>query len=91
MFTAPFDPQHLTPPISLNRVRTKGSRAALRFEFDGERDSFPTAQAQTRQPAPESALLEGVDQRDQHARAGCTDGMAERNRAAVNVLVHGIA
>jgi hypothetical protein len=57
----------------------------LAESFDCDGGGFPTADAERSDAAAELALLEGREQRDDDARAGCADGMAERAGAAVDV------
>jgi hypothetical protein len=53
--------------------------------FDCDGGGFAAADAERGDAAAEIALLERREQRDENARAGCADGMAERAGAAVDV------
>ena len=70
-----------------------GARSRRRFplkkssadSFDCDGCGFATADAKRGDAAAEIALLERREQRDEDARAGCADGMAERAGATVDV------
>ena len=53
--------------------------------FDGEGDCVAAAETQGGDATLQVAALQFVKQRDEDARAGCADGMAERDGAAVYV------
>src|SRR5882672_9189956 len=53
--------------------------------FDGKCHAHATAYAKGRESAPRIALQHFVEQRDSDARAGAADGMAERERASVDI------
>src|SRR5262249_19032071 len=53
--------------------------------LDLERDAEPAADAQRREAARRAPLLHFMEERDQDARAGRADRVAERDRAAVHV------
>src|ERR1039458_9718002 len=53
--------------------------------FDGDGCGFSAADAERGDAAAEVAFGEGRKQRDEDARAGCANGMAERAGAAVDV------
>src|SRR5450759_5189786 len=53
-------------------------------------DAHAAADAQSGEALLGIALLHFMQQRHQHARAGCADWMAERDRAAVDVDLGGI-
>src|SRR5207249_10859344 len=63
----------------------------LRIALDHHRDRLASAEAEGREPAAQAALFEGVQQRDEHARAARADRMAEGDRAAVDVDARGVA
>ena len=58
--------------------------------FDGERDGVAAAKAKRGDAALQVAALQFVKQRDEDARAGSADGMAERDCAAIDVYFFGI-
>src|SRR5687768_8727721 len=58
---------------------------ALVGPLDGQRDGVAAAEAKRRETGPGPAILHGVQQRRQHARAARADGVSERDRAAVHV------
>src|SRR5277367_1447922 len=62
----------------------KVQRLRLR-KFDGKRDGIASAEAEGGDAALEIAALQFVEQRDQDAGAGCADGMAEGDGAAIDV------
>src|ERR1700744_6521287 len=53
-------------------------------------DAHAAADAERGEALLGIALLHFVQQRDQHARAGCTDRMTDRDRAAIDVDLGGI-
>ena len=78
--------------IVLSQVRESGpgapqvrANAALANAFDCDGCCFAAADAERGDAAAEIALREGRKQRDENARAGCADGMAECAGAAVDV------
>ncbi len=53
--------------------------------FDGERDALSAADAECGEAALHVATLHLVNEGHEHAAAGGADGMAERDRAAIDV------
>jgi hypothetical protein len=58
--------------------------------FDGDRYSVAAAEAEGCDAALQIAALQFVQQCDQDAGAGCTDGVPQRYRAAINVYLFGV-
>src|SRR5271155_3760609 len=74
---------------SLQNASVPSQEPAIR-KFDGKRDGIASAEAEGGDAALEIAALQFVEQRDQDAGAGCADGMAERDGAAIDVYFFGI-
>src|SRR5215472_11144901 len=67
------------------------SRTAIfSVALDGQGDGIAAAEAESGDAALEVAALEFIEQRKEDARAGSADGMAEGDRAAVDVDLIGI-
>src|SRR5687768_5756345 len=58
--------------------------------FDGQRDGVAAAEAERGQPAARVPALHLVEHRGQQARARLPDGVAERDRPAVDVHLPGV-
>src|SRR5437016_1366340 len=69
------------PSMSKNAATGTAASAPL----DDQRDPLPAADAERGDTEPRVTVLHGVEERHQHARAARTDGMAERDGAAVHV------
>ena len=63
----------------------RASAAVCLVACDAHRDAHAAADAQGGETLLGIALLHFVQQRHQHARAGGADGVADRDRAAVDV------
>src|SRR5947208_7174509 len=66
-------------------LRSAHPTIAALASFDAHRNSHAAADAQRRQALLGVTLVHFVEQRDQNARARCTDRMAERDGAAIDV------
>src|SRR6476469_3573143 len=67
------------------RGRSSPSQGYGLDELDSHRGRFAAADAQACDAALAAGLLQRVDQGDEDACSACTDRMAERGRAAVDV------
>src|SRR5687768_12082006 len=71
-------------PAPTTAISPLTSRAPL-DRLDRERDGLAAAEAERYDPAALAARGQRVEERDEEARAGGADRMAERDRAAVHV------
>src|SRR5260370_24205030 len=68
----------------LQRTTDSASRFPCLITFDGEGDGVASTKAEGGDAALQVAALQFIEQCDEDARAAGADGMAERQRAAVD-------
>src|SRR6266851_9048364 len=73
------------PPVTNATRATTISFQGSSIPRDAHRDAHAAADAQRGEALLGIALLHFVQQRDQHAGTGSADGVADRDRAAVDV------
>src|SRR5262245_35994577 len=71
--------------VGLAPIGCRGGVTGRSEALDGHHDGVAAAEAEAREAARLAALLQRVQQRGQHTRAGAADRVAERDRAAVHV------
>src|SRR5512135_909405 len=69
----------------LSGAKLRGFAPKAGSALDGQRNAHPAADAQRRQALLGLAARHLVQQRDEHARARGADGVADGDRAAVDV------
>src|SRR5262245_20948147 len=74
-------PSNSPAPVSYT---SRFTLSGLSNQLDRKRHRLAAAQAERGQTAPPAALLERMDQRDQHPRAARADRVPQGDRAAVN-------